>query len=595
MRAAAVGALLLLLQSPTGHALQQRESARAIIEGLVVRADTGEPIPRARVTLQSDTAGSAGTISSQPATADGRPDAAQSATTDDKGRFVFTRLTAGSYRIVAARNGFVRQQYGQRVPGGAGTAITLALGDARRDIAFRLIPTGSVSGAVRDVSGEPLPGFQVQLLKAVYNSAGQRTFRLEGGDRTDDRGEYRVYGVTPGRYYVAASAGAPGQSLALVGGSGSPNEVTETTYPTTYYPGVIDVSAASGVDVYAGADLNAVDLLVGDVAVFHVRGRLVDPLTGRPPRSASVSVVRRGSAASSASSAPASGQMYNPADGTFDVSGVLPGAYWVRANVAANSTDAVVPAGATGRAFADVFIDALFSQRQIAQAAVEVFDTDIEGLDLLLGSGVSIRGRLRVEGQGGGKVPDFTRLQVALRPAVPGMLVNPGSRQPIGRDGSYVLSHVLPGDYHVAVHGLPADFFMKEARLGQDDVLEQPARITGGEAGPLTVVLSGAAGRVDGVVLDARRREVPAAEAVLVPVGRGERLDLYRTASTDESGRFSFRGVPPGDYRVFAWEAIEPFGYFDPDFLRQFEQRGQTVRIAERSNVDIEVRLIPTF
>src|SRR5687767_12347114 len=196
MKGAAIGVLLLLLQSPIGHALQRRESPRALIEGQVVRADTGEPIPRARVTLQRETAGSAAMTSGQSVAA--RGDAAQSATTDETGRFAFT-VTAGSYRILAARNGFVRQHYGQRFAGGPGTAIAISSGVARRDIAFRLIPTGSLNGVVRDGSGEPLPGFQVQLLKAVYNSAGQRTFRIDGGDRTDDRGEYRVYGVTPGR------------------------------------------------------------------------------------------------------------------------------------------------------------------------------------------------------------------------------------------------------------------------------------------------------------------------------------------------------------------------------------------------------------
>jgi hypothetical protein len=278
----------------------------------------------------------------------------------------------------------------------------------------------------------------------------------------------------------------------------------------------------------------------------------------------------------------------------FDLSGVAPGAYWVRANVNANTADAVVPAGSAGRAFADVFINTLFSERQTAQTAIDVFDADIDGLELSLGAGVSIRGRVRVVGQGAGAGPDFSRIHVALRPALPGLLMNPGSRQPIGRDGSYLLNHVLPGDYHVVVQPLPPDYYVKDARLGQIDVLDQPARLAGQEAGSLNIVHSAAAGRLDGVVTDGRRQAVAAAEAVLVPVGRRHRVDLYRSASTDESGRFSFRGVPPGDYEVFAWEAIEPFGYFDPDFLRQLEQRGQDVRVAERSAVEIEVRVIPS-
>jgi hypothetical protein len=35
--------------------------------------------------------------------------------------------------------------------------------------------------------------------------------------------------------------------------------------------------------------------------------------------------------------------------------------------------------------------------------------------------------------------------------------------------------------------------------------------------------------------------------------------------SVDLSGRFAFPTLPPGDYKIYAWESIEDNGWFDPD------------------------------
>ena len=72
-----------------------------------------------------------------------------------------------------------------------------------------------------------------------------------------------------------------------------------------------------------------------------------------------------------------------------------------------------------------------------------------------------------------------------------------------------------------------------------------------------------------------------------------DRQDLYKTAVTDQDGRFTFRGITPGDYRIFAWEDIEPFAYFDPAVVKQYEALGKSVRVQESSSDNAEVRLIP--
>ena len=79
---------------------------------------------------------------------------------------------------------------------------------------------------------------------------------------------------------------------------------------------------------------------------------------------------------------------------------------------------------------------------------------------------------------------------------------------------------------------------------------------------------------------------------MLVPDER-RRLDLYRTAITDKAGRFAFAEIPPGSYRVFCWEAIEPNGYYDPDVLSRYETRGRPIILSASSNDTIEVTIIP--
>ncbi len=72
-----------------------------------------------------------------------------------------------------------------------------------------------------------------------------------------------------------------------------------------------------------------------------------------------------------------------------------------------------------------------------------------------------------------------------------------------------------------------------------------------------------------------------------------ERRDLYRTAITDERGRFTLLPTLPGEYKLFAWEDFEGFAYMDPDFLRKYEELGTPVNVAPSGASDVEVKLIP--
>jgi len=583
MKFATLGAVLALLQSPFSPTGQD---ARPAIEGVVVRAGTGESLANAQVTLIRAVASA---TAARGASDDETSNTAQTIT-DRNGRFAFKSIAPGSYRIIAARNGYARQEYGQRVFGGPGRVVTIAAGHSVETITIGLTPAGTVSGAVRDLSGEAITGLQVQLLRQVYNASGQRTFVTAGTDQTDDRGEYRVFWVTPGRYLLVVSPSAAARAVASVGAQ-SVNEVPENRFPPTFFPGTIDVAQASPIDVRPGEELNGIDVSVSRQALYRIRGKVIDPRTGQPPRTASVTIVPRGSAAPPVALF-GSASPYNPSDGSFELRDVAPGAYWVRATVTAASADSILTANAAGRSLADIFTESVNADRRVVQVAADVAGSDVDGLMITVAAGASIRGRLRVEGQTLAAITNLDRLQVTLRPATTGTSSN--RHRPVSADGVFRLDNVTPGEYFATVQPLPDGYYVKEARLDQLDALQQPLVISGPVSGTLDVVLSRAAGRIDGTVTDSRGQGVPGVQAVLVPTPRLRwRFDLFRTATTDGTGRFSLSGIPPGDYSLFAWEALQSFAYFEEDVLRQSETAATSVRIVESSTATVQVTIIP--
>jgi protocatechuate 3,4-dioxygenase beta subunit len=584
MKAIILSAFIFLTQqSPSTPPAQQTERSR--IEGVVVKAGTNEPLANAQVTLNRSMSSLDAMMPLSAPTAP--PPAIPSAASDDQGRFVFADIAPGAYRISAARNGYARQEYGQHMFGAQGTVVHVAAGQAIKDIVFALTPAGNVTGHISDTKGEPIAGVQVQLLRAAYNPNGQRTFQSAGSARTDDRGEYRLYWITPGRYLLSATT-PNGMRGMFMGAGGSPNEAAVKSYPLTYYPGTIELSRATIIEVRAGAELGAIDMTMSSQQLYHVRGRVIDPTSGQPPRNAGVVILPKQPVAPNMMMGP-SRPNYDAATGTFDLRDVAPGSYYVRASV--SDPNAPLPQSMAGRPMNEV-LAAAFSSALSAQTEVEVTGSDVDGVTLALSGGASIPGRLTLEGQDLSSLPSFDRMRVMLRPTTVGGFGNRQPLQTIGADGSFEIDNVVAGEYRVTVMPLPPNVYVKEARLQGADVLNQTLLVTGPVSGSLEVVLSPKAAQVTGTILDVRSQPVPGVQAVLIP-DRSQRTDLYKTAVADQNGHFTMKGVPPGDYKVFAWEAIEPFAYFDSDLMRQFEGKGKPVHVTESSTETAEVTEIP--
>ena len=120
------------------------------------------------------------------------------------GQFSFQNLEPGQYRLSATRNGYVRMEYGARSPNRPGLPITLNPGQKLADVVLQLMPAGTISGRVFDRDGEPLANVTVEALKYSYQE-GQRVMNVVQTARTNDLGEYRLFWLQPGQYFVSAT------------------------------------------------------------------------------------------------------------------------------------------------------------------------------------------------------------------------------------------------------------------------------------------------------------------------------------------------------------------------------------------------------
>jgi hypothetical protein len=390
---------------------------------------------------------------------------------------------------------------------------------------------------------------------------GRKQMARAGGASTNDLGEYRAFGLAPGRYYVNATSH---QNRML--------PETEDEYVTTFFPRTTDAGAAAPIDVAPGAQLRNIDIALAKMHTATVKGHVASevgpPAGGENARRTNLNVMLMARNAMVVGGGFTRGAPVTP-EGTFEFQGVTPGSYFV-----------VGQANGQGKNFT-------------ARTAIQVGSSNVEGVSLVIRGGVPVSGRVRVEGE---TTASIAQVRVVVQPAEAGGIVF-GSipAQQVKPDGSFQLEDVGPDRYAVSINGLPEGFYLKSVRSANLDVLAGGLEIAGGSPAPLDVVLSPNAGQVTGVVQDANQKAAPAVMVVLVPQEkeRRDREAFYRTTTSDLAGQFTFKGVVPGEYRVYAWEEAEYGAWMDPDFMKPLESRGAAVSVTEGGRLAVQANLIP--
>jgi len=552
-------AILTLLSMPPQ--VKQRLPDRASISGSVVRADTNAPISRPTILLTR-----VGGQLSDSITVLGNTD----------GRFTVRNIQPGTYRVFAGHPDYVRSEFAQRGLNRPGSPIELVVGQDLRDITLTMLPTGIITGRVLDEFNSPISKVYVHALKSNYRQ-GERELYAVLETQTNDLGEYRLYGLAPGLYFISAAPYAPSRieggsyvtptpphpdargegrasrplsALLNTGSFVEPMALAGEVYVYNYYPGTTDADSARPLELRPGGVLSGIDLGVARTRGVHVRGRVVDASSGRALQGGPVYCTGRPALATFSTVG---------AEGNFELVGLTPGRYRVRCATA----------------------------RLGAAVSFEVGGTDIDNLRILLQPLVTVTGRVTIEGRpANDNDPDFSNMRVKLSvsPSDPGIAVQP--------NGAFQRQDLAVGEYPLSLTGLPSNAFLKSARVGETDVLGAPLRLEP-EPGVLEMVVSTNGGSIDALITDDNQRPSAGAIVALVPdQARRKRFDLFRSAIADPTGRVHFEGIPPGDYKIFAWEDIGENAWQDPDILRIHEDRGQAVKIGEGSRLEMRLRVI---
>jgi hypothetical protein len=216
---------------------------------------------------------------------------------------------------------------------------------------------------------------------------------------------------------------------------------------------------------------------------------------------------------------------------------------------------------------------------------VDVGNSDVEGLSLALMPNGTVSGKVVVEG---GALPE-SRVFVTLRPQD---ALSRGGNVRVQADGTFLIRNVTAGEYQVFVGGAPEDYFLKAVRRGNEEYMNRSLSLARDTAG-LEVVLSPAGARVEGQVLTEENLPASGVTVVLIP-GKDLRhlRAAYRTTVTDVTGQFVMRGIPPGDYTAYSWDNDEGEVWMDPEFLAQYEGKGQRMSLSAGGAQAVQLTLL---
>ena len=566
-------------------------------------------------------------------------------TTDGNGRFTMTGVEPGQYQLSAEREGFVRSEYGQRTPTGNGVTVPVSA-NQHLMLDLKMLQASVVSGRVITSEGEAAAQATVQAYTYEYSN-GQRTLAEVKTTQTNDLGEYRLFWLEPGEYFVSVTdnhvednlpsstvdvsqtrggrggrvGGAAFQVLtSTLGERGSPivQAFGGATNPPVFYPGTMDPDGAVPISVAASVEVRGMDFNLRPLRTATVSGRVVAPF---PLNQGNVNVGGRGRGANLPDGGPLQiafggaapvqlslnrvgdsrtglagllslrlGSTPVNADGSFEIRNVAPGEY----NLTATARDQS-------------------GQQYTARTRVSVATADVANVTVAVRPGVELRGRvvldgtppqqfkmssLRVSLPADGALPgvvDFVAAGAARGNAVRAFLPSgQGEVAEVADDGSFTLRNVGAMEYRVRVVGIPQGAYLQSGRMESKDALSEPITVDN-QGGELQLVLGFSPGRVSGTVSDDRGVATQGVQAVLVPdEARRGRSDAYFSTTTDTNGQFGFNNVPPGRYKLFAWEDVPAGAYQYPDFIRRYEDRGLPITVNGNGAVTADTRLIPS-
>jgi hypothetical protein len=507
------------------------------VQGRIVNDNTGQGIPNVQVILQGRSP-------------QGRPPLVDSyvVQTDEQGRFAVGDVIPGIYDTRIARRGFELARNDDRESVVACNSGSDPLTVSRGSVAhadFRMTPLGAVSGRVVDENGDPVSHAKVEAVQLSYDRGRVSPRAIGDTAETDDRGEFRIPDLQPGRHFLRFEPGGSdiGMIYFIVRGPRVPQ-----AFPITYFPDSVDIEHARELEVKAGEELADATIVVRRRSFHEIR---VTTLGSPDPADEASLLVTIKSDTGFGLSGPG---RYG---GAHPFPGLLPGLYQIEVED---------------------------TRRQLYGRKTVILGEADEQVTLTLQPPLTLNGNVR-----------FDR---SVKPDLGGIWVALETDDAIGRraaetntDGSFILSHCQRVVYRIHVE-VPAGKCLKAIRAG-DRSLTQPVIDMDDATGPLTIILGEDGGSVEGSLLPAENG-FTAAQAFLFPSEDWrEWKDLIRATAVDRSGKFVFRDITPGIYRIYAWAELDAGAALQETFRKQFDALAAIVEVKAGSATKVRVPLLP--
>ena len=475
-------------------------------------------------------------------------------------------LPAGRYTLQVTKGGYITLSYGQRRPFEAGKPIEVANAQALEKLDIALPRGSAITGRVVDEFGDPVPSVRVQAMRYSYVGGQRRLVSTTVGDQTDDLGNYRVHGLAPGDYYLSAQS----SSFVFLGTSED-----RTGYGQTFYPGTLNIGEAARVTLAIGQEAQNIVIPLSPARIVNVSGTAVSS-EGKPVTTGMLML------RSTVPGAPLSITPTLVRDGTWTMSGVIPGEYVLMLNFMPN-LEQIASSGSGG-------IGSLTAEHVVMP--ITIGGTDMSGIALTTSPGGIARGQIRFEG---GKPPASTTgagVQ-AMDPVDPVGPLFTGTQ--LKSDWSFELRGLF-GKRLLRVGGLPPTWSVKSITHEGRDITDTGIDIaTGQELSGIEIRVTANAAELSGTVNSAKGAPVDDYVVVLFPPDSdkwGYQSRYVKVGRPDQTGRFVIRGVPGHSYFAIALEYIEPGEETNPEFLERLRNLATTVRVADGEKKALTLKLV---
>jgi hypothetical protein len=380
-----------------GTLLAQEAPPLPSISGVVVNSNNGEGVRKATVILIGQ---------------DRTKDMSQTANTDGHGRFLIADVQPGEYSISADRPGFVIESEAGAPP----PTFKVGAGQSLKDVKIKLVPLAVIIGRVLDDDGDPCRGARVEALAYSFQEGKKQLLSVDQAI-ANENGEFRIFGLHRGIFYLRAAAQGNLMSFSMIGiAHGGP----AGGFAATYFPSTTEPTHATPIEVSAGAQLSGFDIRLRRGTHYSVRGKLPSQPTnsGSGLRDYQLQIAPREVPQGFSWSVRTDNE-------NFEFTDLAAGNYIVGCTL--------VEGG----------------KQSFARQSVEVVNADVEGITLTFSPPSDVSGFVRVEGTPRKPVEN---LKVSLVSDHPLFNVQSGVVRP---DGSFLIKDVPLDEYKVSVEANP--------------------------------------------------------------------------------------------------------------------------------------------